>query len=79
MPRSQERSEVEREPSPKKRQKASAEAFLIRLWREPGQSEAAEVRGSVRQLRTGEQRHFASLDSLDTYLLSSLDAGRGRN
>lgn len=52
---------------------ATAEAFLVRLWREPGSSgEEGEVRGSIRLLRNGELRHFSTLSALDGHLMATL-------
>ena len=48
-----------------------AEAFLIRLWREPGQTDGkGNVRVSVRQLINGELRYLADLSDLGDYLMS---------
>ena len=51
----------------------AAEAFLVRIWREPSQrSMAPDVRISAKQLRTGELRHFAEIEDLDPYLMSKM-------
>ena len=50
---------------------SGTESFLVRVWREP--SEAIEnLRVFARQLRTGEQRHFAEIQDLEPYLRSKM-------
>ncbi len=47
------------------------ESFLVRVWREPSQA-IQSLRVFARQLRTGEQRHFAEIRDLEPYLRSKV-------
>lgn len=62
-----------RTTDPTREEPRSSESFLVRLWKEPGSREtSALLRGSARQLRTGEERYFKSLSELNRHLLSIL-------
>ena len=51
----------------------ASESFLVRLWKEPASGEtSAPLRGSARQLRTGEERFFKSLTEMSQHLLTVL-------
>jgi len=45
----------------------------VRIWKEPESGRSSGLlRGSARQLRTGEERFFKSLDELSSHLLGVL-------
>lgn len=52
-----------------------AASFLVRFWREPGDTAegGVSVRGYVRNLKTGEERYLSSTEQLGAYIEEKLE------
>ena len=55
------------------RRKRIEGAFVVRVWREIGATEADPLRGGVQDLVTGERFYFGDLGDLNVYLRSRME------
>jgi hypothetical protein len=49
--------------------------FLVRVWREEGQSGPAEYRGRVQHVLSGELRHFRTWSALAAFFVDFVESG----
>ncbi len=50
---------------------SGSRGFLVRVWREPGERGAEDVRFLARELSTGAERWFSNFESLQAFLVES--------
>jgi len=55
------------------RRKRIERAFVVRVWREIGATQADPLRGGVQDLATGERFYFGDLGDLNVYLRSRME------